>query len=100
MRTGSVDAMEISLIPSRPNDGLNLSVRGIHYFAVERTPHEDISFLEFTATTLFPSVLWPKGCPGRFSGPKPVHPLLWLHAEGEATFDIVAAIVIALKQVD
>lgn len=97
--TESTDALEISLIAHRPNDGINLSVRDIHYFAIHRAPRENIPFLDFTATTLNPSMPSPSGLPTGWLPAKPTHALLWLHAEGTATFDLVAAIVVVLKQV-
>ncbi|WP_157762031.1 hypothetical protein [Nocardia yamanashiensis] len=95
----STDALEISLIAHRPDGGINLSVRDIHYFAIQRAPRENIKFLDFTATTLDPSMPLPPGLPERWSHTKPAHSLLWLHAEGEATLDLVAAIVVVLRQV-
>lgn len=95
----SADALEISLIPWKPNAGINLSVRDIHYFAIRRAPREEISLLDFTATTLLPSMPWPPELPDRFL-PKELTPppLLWLHADGAATFDLVAAVVVVLTQ--
>ncbi|UGT43643.1 hypothetical protein LTV02_09770 [Nocardia yamanashiensis] len=79
--------------------GINLSVRDIHYFAIQRAPRESITFLDFKATTLDPSMPLPPGLPERWSHTKPADSLLWLHAEGEATLDLVASIVVVLRQV-
>ncbi|MFE9577718.1 hypothetical protein ACFYO1_15115 [Nocardia sp. NPDC006044] len=95
--TGSVDALEISLSPLSPKLAISLSVRGIHYFAIQRAPREDIPFLDFTAKTLLPPMPWPPELPGKILGSDAV-PLLWLHADGPATFDLVAATFIVLAQ--
>lgn len=97
--TESTDALEISLLAHRPDGGINLSVRDIHYFAIHRAPRENIALLDFTATTLAPSMPSPPGLPEHWSYANPAHSLLWLHAEGNAAFDLVAAIVVVLKQV-
>ncbi|MFB8003574.1 hypothetical protein [Nocardia sp. NPDC056000] len=97
--TGAVDAVEISLVALRPDGGVSLSIRDVHYFSIERFPGREIPFVDLTATTLFPSAPWPPELPDEFSEPRPSHPLLWLRAHGATTLRLVAAVVIVLRQV-
>ena len=95
----TVDALEISLAQFGPDEGLGLSVRNIHYFAIHRSPGDDISLVDFRLMTLRPSQPWPPGLPGKFVPAAKLPPLLWLHGDGAVTFDVVASIVTVLAQV-
>lgn len=54
---------------------------------------------DFTAETLNPKARWPPGLPPEIATVDTVPPLLWLHGDGIATFDVVAAIVMVLTEV-
>lgn len=94
----SLDALEITLVPTRPDGGVGLSIRGVHYFAVHRLPGDDISLVDFHLTTLWPDQPWPSSLPGNFDLIATVPPLLWLHGDGAVTLDVVAAVVTVLAQ--
>ena len=94
----SLDALEITMVPFRPDGGVGLSIRGIHYFAMNRWPGEDISLVDFRLTTLGSAQPWPPSLPGMFIPAAAVPPLLWLHGEGAVTLDVVAATITVLTQ--
>ena len=94
----SLDGLEITLVPFRPEGGIGLSVRGVHYFAMNRLPGDDISLVDFRLTTLWPAQPWPSSLPGQFVPAATVPPLLWLHGDGAVALDVVAAIVTVLAQ--
>lgn len=94
----SLDALEITLVPFRPEGGIGLSVRGIHYFAMNRLPGDDISLVDFRLTTLRPAQPWPSNLPEMFALTATVPPLLWLHGDGAVTLNVVAATVTVLTQ--
>lgn len=96
---GTVDALEISLMRFEQAGGVNLSVRRIDYFAIHRSPGDDIPLADFRLTTLSPSQLWPPELPRQFVPAATVPPLLWLHGDGAVTFDVIAASVTVLTQV-
>ena len=95
----SLDGLEITLVPFRPEGGIGLSVRGVHYFAMNRLPGDDISLVDFRLTTLWPAQPWPSSLPGKFVPAATVPPLLWLHGDGAVTLDVIAAVVTVLTQV-
>lgn len=96
---GAVDAMELSLRPMHPKPEVMLSIRDIHYFAMQRLPHDEIDFFDFEATTLAPGLPWPRELPTSGWVRDGFPPLLWIRGRGPASFDVVAAIVSVLSQI-
>lgn len=97
---GTADALEIGLRWGVPKPDVTLSIRNIHYLAIHRMPGDDIPFVDIEATTLAPDQPWPKDLPNPIVTVDGFPPLLWIRGHGPATFDVVAATVTVLSEVE
>lgn len=88
------DGLEVALLKFSEHPWMSLSLREIHFFALDRVPREEMTFFDFTAQVLSPREPWPAGLPPREAADDGTPSLLWLHGVGPSgTFDVVAAVV-------
>ncbi len=94
----AADAITMNLRFGPQSPDLAISARSIHYFAIHRVPGEDVPFFDFDATVLIPGEPWPEALPCPIATVPDFPPLLWVHGDGPACFDLVAAVFTILRE--
>ncbi len=95
----AVDSVNIGLRYGPPRPDVVISAQSVHYFSIHRMPGDDIPFFDINAVILEPGQPWPPQLPPSITASPSFPPLLWVHGDGPATFDLVAAIVTVLAEV-
>lgn len=95
---GTADAVNINLRFGPPRPDVTISAQAVHHLSIHRLPHDDISFLDLEAVILVPDQPWPDRLPRAIAATPAFPPLLWIHADGSVTLDLVAEIVTVLSE--
>jgi hypothetical protein len=94
----TTDAVNIKLRFGPPRPDITISAQSVHHFAIHRLPHDDIPFVDLEAVIQVPDQPWPDRVPHAIAATPSFPPLLWIHADGPATVDLVAEIVTVLSE--